>query len=129
MVEQRGTSNLDREDPPRDLPGVKRISDILRQLVDERGWTLAVGHTPPNGDSPGGHDDAWYRDRTAASVRRIDRDKPTQTLRPGERVDPDHDTNEQIIINRDQDFAQFVIDQVNLRERTGSRLARTDGRS
>lgn len=60
MGQERGISNLDREGLDGDLVGVKRIH-ILRQLIDEPGWPPAAGHTPPEGDSLGGHHHAWYR--------------------------------------------------------------------
>jgi hypothetical protein len=34
--------------------GVEPIGDILRRLIKERGWPLAVGSAQPNGDSPRG---------------------------------------------------------------------------
>ena len=68
------------------------------------------------------------RDWVAASGTRLDHDRPTrQTLWPGEPPDPAHDTSEQSITDRDEDFAQFVIDQVKRRKPTGNRPARTDG--
>lgn len=40
--------------------GVERIGDILRRLIDERGWPMALGHTRANGAGSGG--DAWCPD-------------------------------------------------------------------
>lgn len=55
------------------------------------------------------------RDWIAASGTRLDRDRPTRlTIWPGE----DHavDIVEQVITDRDADFVQFVVDQVQARE-------------
>lgn len=55
------------------------------------------------------------RDWVAASGTRLDRDRPTRlTIWPGE----DHTVEivEQVITDRDADFVQFVVDQVQVRE-------------
>ena len=55
------------------------------------------------------------RDWVAASGTRLDRDRPTRlTIWPGE----DHTVEnvEQVITDRDADFVQFVVDQVQARE-------------
>ncbi len=55
------------------------------------------------------------RDWVTASGTRLDRDRPTrQTTWPGEEPQPTHD--ESIITDRDADFVQYVIDQVNERQ-------------
>lgn len=55
------------------------------------------------------------RDWVAASGTRLDRDRPTrQTFWPGE--DRTVEIVEQVITDRDADFVQFVIDQVQARE-------------
>lgn len=55
------------------------------------------------------------RDWVAASGTRLDRDRPTrQTFWPGE--DRTIEIVEQVITDRDADFVQFVIDQVQARE-------------
>ncbi len=58
MAEDHGT--YDHADSADATDGVERIGDILRQIIDERGWPLAIGHARANGDSPGG--DAWCPD-------------------------------------------------------------------
>lgn len=78
-----------------------------------------------NGSAPIG----WHRDFAdarerlrewvAASGSRLDRDRPTrQTLWPGEEPDPDYPTTgeEEVITDRDRDFVQFVIADVNRRQ-------------
>lgn len=51
------------------------------------------------------------RDWTAASGTRLDRDRPTrQTAWPGE--EPAEPVEETVILNRDEDFVQFVLDDV-----------------
>nr|WP_326833318.1 hypothetical protein [Cutibacterium porci] len=55
------------------------------------------------------------RDWVTASGTRLDRDRPTrQTTWPGEEPQPTHEKS--VITDRDADFVQFVIDQVNERE-------------
>jgi hypothetical protein len=44
----------DQADSAEASEGVERIGDILRRIIQERGWPLAVGSTRANGDSPGG---------------------------------------------------------------------------
>ena len=56
MSERHGT--YDHADPDEPPGGVKPIGDILRQVIDERGWPLPVIYPRPNGDSP----DARCRD-------------------------------------------------------------------
>jgi hypothetical protein len=74
-----------------------------------------------NGSSPNG----WHRDFAdarqrlrdwvAASGTRLDRDRPTrQTSWPGE--EPAPAVEDVVIANRDEDFVQFVIDDVNARK-------------
>ena len=54
------------------------------------------------------------RDWVTASDTRLDRDRPTrQTTWPGEEPQPTHE--ESVITDRDSDFVQHVIDQVNER--------------
>ena len=54
------------------------------------------------------------RDWVAASGTRLDRDRPTrQTTWPGE--DPAGPVEDTIIAHRDQDFVQFVLDDVAAR--------------
>lgn len=77
-----------------------------------------------NGSAPIG----WHRDFAdarerlrewvAASGSRLDRDRPTrQTLWPGEEPDPDTPAgDEEIITDRDRDFVQFVVADVNRRQ-------------
>ena len=76
-----------------------------------------------NGSAPLG----WHRDFTDARHRlrdwvtargtRLDRDRPTrQTTWPGEEPQPAQ--NETVITDRDADFVQYVIDQVNKRQTT-----------
>ncbi|MBB1515857.1 hypothetical protein H5398_07725 [Tessaracoccus sp. MC1679] len=78
-----------------------------------------------NGSAPIG----WHRDFAdarerlrewvAASGSRLDRDRPTrQTLWPGEEPDPDYPATgeEEVITDRDRDFVQFVIADVNRRQ-------------
>lgn len=55
------------------------------------------------------------RDWVTTSGTRLDRDRPTrQTIWPGE--DRAVETTEQAVTDRDADFVQFVIDQVQTRE-------------
>ena len=52
----------------------------------------------------------------AASGTRLDRDRPTrQTSWPGE--EPAPAVEDVVIANRDEDFVQFVIEDVNARKR------------
>jgi hypothetical protein len=57
VSEDHGT--YDHADPDEPAGGVKAIGDILRQVIDERGWPLPAVYPRPNGDSP---DDAGCRD-------------------------------------------------------------------
>jgi hypothetical protein len=52
-------ATYDHADPDEPADGIKPVGDILRQIIDERGWPLPVGHPAPNGSSP---DDAGSRD-------------------------------------------------------------------
>ncbi len=55
-----------------------------------------------------------FRDWVAACGTRLDRDRPTrQTAWPGE--EPTEPVEDRIIENRDQDFVQFVLDDVEAR--------------
>ncbi len=55
------------------------------------------------------------RDWVAACGTRLDRDRPTrQTTWPGEAPRPA--IEDRAITNRDEEFVQFVIDQVNVRQ-------------
>lgn len=58
MTEDHGT--YDDADSADASDGVERIGDILRRLIDERGWPSAIGHTRTNGNGPGG--DPWCPD-------------------------------------------------------------------
>lgn len=64
------------------------------------------------------------RDWVAASGTRLDRDRPTrQTIWPGEdHADP---AEEEVITDRDEDFVQFVVDQVDARHRAEDDFYRT----
>lgn len=58
---------------------------------------------------------ARLRDWVAACGTRLDRDRPTrQTVWPGE--DPAEPVEDRIIANRDEDFVQFVLDDVAARK-------------
>ncbi len=57
MSEERGPYDLHAEDPEPGLVGVERVGDVLRQLIDERGWPLTPGHAQANGQCPGGDDE------------------------------------------------------------------------
>lgn len=55
------------------------------------------------------------RDWVTVSDTRLDRDRPTrQTIWPGE--EPTDHVDETPITNRDEDFVQFVLDQVHQRQ-------------
>lgn len=55
------------------------------------------------------------RDWVAACGTRLDRDRPTrQTVWPGE--DPAESVEDRIIANRDEDFVQFVLDDIAARQ-------------
>jgi hypothetical protein len=43
--------NYDHAEPDEPAGGVKPIGDILRQVIDERGWPLPAVYSGPNGDS------------------------------------------------------------------------------
>ena len=92
-------------------------------------WELSALHlhwlcaydAEQNGSAPSG----WHRDFVetrnrlrdwvAASGTRLDRDRPTrQTVWPGE--DPAEPVEDRIIANRDEDFVQFVLDDVAARK-------------
>jgi hypothetical protein len=62
LTEERGSYDLHVEDPDRDLGGVERVGDVLRQLIDERGWPLATGPARANGARSGGDDEGRYPD-------------------------------------------------------------------
>lgn len=63
MVQEWGTDNVHHVDPDCDLIGVKRIGDIIRQLIDERGWTSLRVVTQATGNRPGAKgDDLWQSD-------------------------------------------------------------------
>ena len=56
-----------------------------------------------------------YKRQVPASGTRLDRDRPTrQTTWPGE--EPADHMDETPITNRDEDFVQFVLDQVQQRQ-------------
>lgn len=57
MTEDHGS--YDDADSADATDGVELIGDILRQIIDERGWPLPAVYPQPNGDSP---DDAGRRD-------------------------------------------------------------------
>ncbi|MCT2989258.1 hypothetical protein EFN19_08090, partial [Propionibacterium freudenreichii] len=59
---------------------------------------------------------ARLRDWVTASGTRLDRDRPTrQTAWPGE--EPAEPVEDRLIANRDEDFVQFVLDDVTGRRR------------
>ena len=62
MSEERGAYHLHVEDADRELVGVERVGDVLRQLIDERGWPLNVGHPPADGHSARGDNSGRYPD-------------------------------------------------------------------
>ena len=45
-------ATYDHTDPDEAMDGIKSVGDILRQIIDERGWPLPAVHPRPNGDSP-----------------------------------------------------------------------------
>ncbi|MDP8931402.1 MAG: hypothetical protein M3O70_23250 [Actinomycetota bacterium] len=53
MTEEHGPYELHHDDK---AEGVERIGDVLRQLIDERGWPQSDGIEPVNGDRPGADD-------------------------------------------------------------------------
>lgn len=98
-------------------------------------WELAALHTHWQGAyHPDQHASApsnWHRDFadarerlrdwTAASGTRLDRDQPTrQTVWPGEMRSPS--TTTAVLPSRDDDFTQFVVDDVRERHSTLERL-------
>lgn len=81
---------------------------------------LAAYDPEQNGSAPiGWHRDfadtrGRLRDWVAASGTRLDHDRPTrQTAWPGE--EPATPVEDRVIADRDEDFVQFVLDQVNRR--------------
>jgi hypothetical protein len=65
------------------------------------------------------------RDWVATSGTRLDRDRPTrQTSWPGEQPESTDGTGETTILNRDEDFVQFVLDDVHRRRQAESVLNR-----
>ncbi|MFV0309209.1 MAG: hypothetical protein ACK5OX_15860, partial [Desertimonas sp.] len=65
------------------------------------------------------------REWVAASGTRLDRDRPTrQTTWPGDR--PERETGETVIVNREQDFVQFMNDDVNHRRDAQARFEHDD---
>ena len=61
MTEERGTYNLHHLDPDRDHGGLERVGDLLRRLIDQRGWPPLLDITPVNGNRPSDHD-PWHGD-------------------------------------------------------------------
>ncbi len=62
VTEERGTYNVPDEGPDRAAVGVEHIGDVLRRLIDERGWP-PLGRIPQaNGNRPGTNDGRWHAD-------------------------------------------------------------------
>lgn len=114
---------------PQHLRAVRIGDSAILASPPEPLWGLSALHLhwlcaydpEQNGSAPLGwhHDfaDARYRlrDWVTASGTRLDRDRSTrQTIWPGEEPQPSHE--ESVITDRDADFVQFVIDQVNERQ-------------
>jgi len=94
-----------------------RHSELLWELSALHLHWLCAYDPEQNGSAPlGWHRDfadarQRLRDWVAASGTRIDRDRPTrQTTWPGE--DPAEPVEDTIIAHRDQDFVQWVLDDV-----------------
>lgn len=107
-----------------------RHSELLWELSALHLHWLCAYDPEQNGSAPIG----WHRDFAdtrnrlrewvAASGTRLDRDRPTrQTIWPGE--EPTDPTAEEIITDRDEDFVQFVFDQVEERQRAEDDFYRT----
>lgn len=97
-----------------------RHPELLWELSALHLHWLSAYDPEQNGSAPLG----WHRgfadarqrlrDWVAASGTRLDRDRPTrQTTWPGE--DPAGPVEDTIIVHRDQDFVQFVLDDVAAR--------------
>ena len=98
-----------------------RHPELLWELSALHLHWLCVYDPDQNGSAPLG----WHRDFADARQRlrdwgtasgtRLDRDRPTrQTTWPGE--EPADHMDETPIANRDEDFVQFVLDQVHQRQ-------------
>ena len=105
------------------------VMTVAIQHHPELLWELSALHLhwlcaydpEQNGSAPlGWHRDfadarQRLRDWVAACGTRLDRDRPTrQTVWPGE--DPAEPVEDRIIANRDEDFVQFVLDDVAARK-------------
>lgn len=109
-----------------------RHSELLWELSALHLHWLCAYDPEQNGSAPlGWHRDfadarQRLRDWVAASGTRLDRDRPTrQTTWPGE--DPAGPVEDQVITDRDEDFVQFVLDDVAARRNAEEEFFRTIG--
>ena len=62
MTEKRGTYSVPNEQPDRGAVGVEHIGEVLRRLIDERGWWRLERLPQVNGNRPGTNDRSWHGD-------------------------------------------------------------------